>query len=402
MNSFTEVLSIKTSQCGRIATMIPNQIRHEQKIPHDQIEILFVHLGESPCPHLWLNIRRTKGMFPNQNIHLLIDSMTHAKNIPEYVNVIFYREIEVLDWNKNRDLVFRRGFWKHSLNRLFALAYCHQQIGNKPILHVESDILLLPDFPWARFSNLDRIFWQPYNDTRDVASLLFLPNHEATNRFRDSLLRNFEINSSHTDMSILKEIALKGEVQMGYLPILNESLNSLINKNTKTNIEQIMRYQTNEFYDGLFDSAAIGMWLLGHDPRNTYGKFLLHENSPIASGDSLVDASGPSYFLSPDGCLKLKNPNNSAIGVSCWTLHVHSKSLALFSKKWKEELAKYVDLANNQPELIQSFRPKTLITMFLDSMSTRTPHKFFLGFPIVHKLRSFVYEGKKRLQRAEE
>ena len=251
------------------------------------LEILFIHLGESPCQHLWLNLKRTAQLFPALQINLILDSKIHLKKVPTQINTIFWSDsTDDKYWGKNRDLIFRRGFWKHSINRLFALEFFHNIIGEKSILHIESDVILLPNFPWKDVSQLDQLFWQPYNSQRDVASLVFSPSLETTAMLRQELMESLQANPLHTDMSILKEISMKENMSRKYFPILNRSLPSLRNQNYELHSRRFEEFENDDFLEGIFDSAAIGMWLLGHDPRNTYGKFLLHDKSLIEDGDT--------------------------------------------------------------------------------------------------------------------
>ena len=52
---------------------------------------VFVHLGKSPAKHLWLNLMRHKILFPEIETHLIIDERKHIKNIPEDIDVYFYK-----------------------------------------------------------------------------------------------------------------------------------------------------------------------------------------------------------------------------------------------------------------------------------------------------------------------
>lgn len=362
------------------------------------LEILFIHLGESPCQHLWLNLKRTAQLFPALQINLILDSKVHLKKVPTQINTIFWSDsTDNKYWGKNRDLIFRRGFWKHSINRLFALEFFHNIIGEKPILHIESDVILLPNFPWKNVSQLDQLFWQPYNSQRDVASLVFSPSLETTAMLRQELMESLQANPLHTDMSILKEISIKGNISRKYFPILNRSLPSLRNQNYELHSDRFEEYENDEFLEGIFDSAAIGMWLLGHDPRNTYGKFLLHDKSLIEDGDTPVDPRKVEFNISKEGNLSVCSKVSPELEISVWSLHAHSKELALFDHRWLEKLSEYVVLTKHTPGMITKFRGKAVWSMFKDNLSTHTPMRFFAGIPLVHRFRSILFRAKKHV-----
>ena len=363
------------------------------------VRAVFVHLGESPCQHLWLNVERHKKIFPEVPVHLVVNSFKHLRNIPEGCEVLFLEKSHLNErLSQNRDVIFRRGFWSHTLARLFVLQHFHEKYSDSSVLHVESDVLLLPDFPWKELSEVNKLAWQQYNTERDVASLLYIPNLNLGKVFVELLEDELEIRPEHTDMTILKAIYLKNPELIGYLPIVSRKLPSLINVSF-SNPESILKedFSNRTLKEGVFDSAALGMWLLGHDPRNTYGKFLLHEMSPIRLGGTPIDPSAVYYQLSPDGRLKIHDKIDKKKKLSVWSLHIHSKERQLFSDNWLERLEMYVQLANNNPAPLKGWRFSSVLSMFVDSIWTRTPHKFFLGFPFVHRFRRLVVELRGRL-----
>jgi hypothetical protein len=78
--------------------------------------------------------------------------------------------------SKKLDHNFRDGFWKYTFERLFALQQYHEKHSDSKILHIESDVLLLPEFPWKSFAELNSLAWLNVNETHDVAALVYLPN----------------------------------------------------------------------------------------------------------------------------------------------------------------------------------------------------------------------------------
>ena len=354
-----------------------------------EIRVVFVHLGDSPAEHLWLNIKRHLTIFPQIPVHLIYSSTKHEKKIPSGCHR-FFMDASALDprLKQNRDVIFRRGFWSHTLARLYSIPVLHEQFPDDSLLHVESDVLLMPDFPWNDFKRLTKMAWQQFNLERDVASLLFLPNRNTSRIFSESLRRNLSMNSAHTDMTILRQITIESPRMVEYLPILYPGIPRLSNPLFQ-DIRQIESESQNSVFwgKGIFDSAAIGMWLLGHDPRNTYGKFLLHDLATTETGQTPLNPQNVKYELTSAGHLKIFKDNLDDGKIPLWSLHVHSKEKLLFSENWLKKLESYVDSANTNPGLLIGFRINSVLSMFMDNLWTRTPHRFFFGFPIVHRFR---------------
>ena len=350
---------------------------------------VFVHLGKSPAKHLWLNLMRHKILFPEIETHILIDEPKHIRNIPMGIDVYFYKRES--DFLKNKvfnayDQKFRQGFWRFSLERFFALAEFHETNPNSPILHIESDILLSPNFPWITFDSINKPMWNNYNVQRDVSALLYYPNFQIHSEIIQKIQELLLENSSHTDMTILAEIRELIATKISLFPSLSNSIPELKNRANKVSDTLIDKVSdASIFQDGIFDGAAIGMWFTGHDPRNNYGKAFIHESTPITSGDSLVDPSSVDYDMDLQGNLYVVSKVTRE-RMKLWCIHIHSKSLKLFSSDWKWELRRFVDLSRN-PILIPFFSKSAVWGMLTQSIQGRTFLRFLLGLPIIHKFR---------------
>ena len=353
---------------------------------------VFVHLGKSPAKHLWLNLQRHQQIFPKIRTYLILDERRHLKNIPSGIDVyLFKRESEFLvnDALNSHDQKFRRGFWRFSLERLFALAEFHKAIPENSILHIESDVFLLPNFPWNNLSRSQKPMWNNYNTQRDVSALLFYPNYQihykTILKMQDLLVED----PSHTDMTILAELRNRYSDEFNFFPSLSQDIPELKNSLNECELDFVERLKNPDvFQNGVFDAAPIGMWLLGHDPRNNYGKAFIHDPSPIISGDSLVDPSNVDYEINEQGHLLLVS-KLSGRKIFLWCLHVHSKSVQIFSKTWREELNKFVKLTNN-PLAIPFFSKSALWNMLSQSIKGRTLMRFLIGLPAIHRLRKWL------------
>jgi hypothetical protein len=104
--------------------------------------------------------------------------------------------------------------------------------------------------------------------------------------------------------------------------------------------------ETNRF-GGIFDAAAIGMWLNGRDPRNHLGfvkRFL-----PLP--ESSVDASKLRYKSTLNGTLCLINDKEGDLAI--FNLHVHSKRRGLMGKHWRGVL--FFDVITSRSRIMGSW-----------------------------------------------
>ena len=360
---------------------------------------VFIHLGKSPAKHLWLNLGRHMRLFPDIETYLIIDEERHIRNIPKDVRIIQFERKNQFLQQKNlggHDHKFRRGFWRFSLERLFALAEFHEIIPNKGILHIESDVLLMPNFPWHEIDSVNRPLWNNYNEERDVAALLYYPNfkiHSEVITIIEDLLTK---NPLHTDMTVLAEIRKMSTVPNSFFPSIASEVPDLRNLSNKVGSIFLDKIADSSFFElGVFDGAPIGMWLLGHDPRNNYGASIVHDLSPIVSGDSIIDPSCVDYEIDNHGNLNIVSRLTQK-KTKLWCLHVHTKSLKLFSPTWERELREYVELARNPSEIFR-FSKLTLWLMLIESIKSRTFLRFIIGLPIVHRFRRWLSPLKRSI-----
>ena len=357
----------------------------------------FVHLGKSPVKHLWLNLERHMILFPEIEPFVILDELTHLKHLPPEVSYyLFKRENEYLSDGlfDAHDQRFRRGFWRFSLERLFALEEFHKKNDHYKVLHIESDVLLLPNFPWDQIERVDQVLWNNYNFERDVSALLFFPSYTLHSQFIDDVQKELKQNSKHTDMTVLAAIRNTRKENYSFFPSLSPVQMELNNSLNSTPEEFSARIsETNFFSGGIFDGAPIGMWLAGHDPRNNYGRALIHDASPLSSGDSVIDPRNVAFEMDGSGNLFLRSFRNNE-KVALWNLHVHSKSLELFSANWENELRRLVNLTEN-PKEIPFFSYAALREMLFQSLKGGTFLRFLVGLPLIHRIRKWLSPLKR-------
>jgi hypothetical protein len=292
------------------------------------------------------------------------------------------------------DQNFRRGFWRFSLERLFALEEFHRKNPGLRILHIESDVLLLPNFPWKELEMVDQILWNNYNVDRDVSALHYFPSYNLHRVFLDDVQIELKRNPKHTDMTVLAAVRDLHKSIYSLFPSLSQSqmqLRSPLNSSPELLIAKIS--ETRFFNGGIFDGAPFGMWLAGHDPRNNYGKALIHDSSPLSSGDSVIDPRNVGYEMDVEGNVFIK-PLRGGEKLSLWNLHIHSKSLKLFSDNWTHELRRLVNLTEN-PKEIPFFSYPALVEMLIQSLKGGTFLRFLVGLPFIHKIRKWLSPLKR-------
>lgn len=300
------------------------------------MRICFVHLGNNAPTHLWLNINRVAAMFPEIEVTLVGDSESTAETASKQgISYETYSsspsEQDFLEQIKNQhDMDFRDGFWRYSLQRLFAAARFAEK-HEDGTLHIESDILIMPDFPFSIFEKvLPKVSWQKFNESHDVASLLWFPNGNSAFAFAEQITQMEAPSHNATDMTVLNILASDNPGEYGVIPSAGQSAQL----NSKIEIDEEDLINVNLF-GGYFDAAAFGMWIFGQDPKNNYGFALRYQKLP----HSKVQAAGTDFYLSNEGnCW-------DSLGNKVFSFHIHSKDKKVFSIENYDRLFFYFNSA---------------------------------------------------------
>ena len=341
------------------------------------LKSVFVHLGGTIPEHLRLNLLRHLVLFPERRLTLIVDQDLD-KLLPKEIEIYRYEvpkdDEELLDrMELVSDFYFRSGFWKYTFLRLFALDDFHKTYPLVPILHIESDVILMENFPWEKFESLNKLAWLGVNNLCDVASLVFSPNSYETN-FLISEVRKIALNDPNTtDMYSLRQFVLKNPTRHIYLPSLTMQNSRIPEKFDSIAMKQL------KYFQGYFDPSAIGMWNFGEDPKNRYGI----RNRYYVDMSYDLDPSKSKYFYE-NGTL-LDND-----GLNLFSLHIHSKFLPLFGHKWQKAIAREIDEARNNTKLV-SFSFKA----FLGAITDRKPKDNFwlliANIPGINFFRRFAF-----------
>lgn len=352
-----------------------------------KLEVVFVQLGNNRALHVKPNIIRMLNLFPDIQVNLVVDaqSIKHFKGLKN-VQIYRYRsphEIDILFNFNQHDQTFRSGFWRHSLERIFAINEFHASRPDVKILHFESDVLVLPNFPFTKFQDLNDLAWCTYNESRDVASILFSSKSEDTEWLAARVKEEMRSDLRTTDMKVLSLISKKNPKKISKIPSIPSNSNSkLINQKSKIRLSDYNQLSSGfNVFGGVFDSAPIGMWLLGQDPRNHFGKLFIHATSFIDNGDSFVNPADVKYRINQRGEMIIED---GKIFYPVYCLHVHSKELKLFSINWFKGLSAYVELTNDKRP-IKYLKSGILFNILIELLRSKSLIRFILTEPTIYK-----------------
>lgn len=323
------------------------------------IQIVFVHLNTQVPLHLIENVRRTKELFPDIQVHLVGNlECTLPKDLESNFMLVSTDSFKEILLSHTWDTGFRNGFWQSSLMRLLVLSEVHKIIGGSPILHVESDVILLPGFPFDEITKSPLGMWNKFNQTTDVGAIVFLPDLEASIFLFDSLTYILKEDPSVTDMTALSRVR---QLHPNRFSVFPSSI-------------------TDDDYAALpfiFDGAIYGMWIFGQDPRNHYGFQPRFRNLPESTYGL---AKGDVYFNERGLLVLLEGSIESPIV----SLHLHCKDTRLFSLK--SRLFQKRIHSCSRAWNIGLIRPTVFLNLLLSAFKQKQFKAYVYNFPILGRI----------------
>ena len=283
--------------------------------------LVYVHLGEKLPRYLEKNIFRSKSLFPDLKI-VLAGQGQPAQRLAARLNVEYF-ELETDLGNpaatpeairrSGFDLVFWDGYWQKTFDRLLALEAVHKSLDAAALLHIESDVILMPDFPFEFVSSLNSLSWVGFSEEDDIASVVFSPNAESSAWLAEKLIQVGSANPSMNDMKALNAVRQNYPDQVALLPSLPD------------------RSQEHAW---AFDGLHFGDWLFGWDPGAHWGfkrrRMPTTQYSPEVSRGKFTVTDNGLVFRSDRGSCRIAN------------LHVHSKEMRFFKADIQSELRSLV------------------------------------------------------------
>jgi hypothetical protein len=177
------------------------------------------------------------------------------------------------------------------------------------------------------------------------------------------------------DMEMLSTIMKKYPDDYRYLPGLNPTHKELLSPTFDSS--HIEKQLTSNFqvFEGIFDAAHLGIWLTGWDPRNSYGFTRVRDSIRISDTTGLLKPENVSFRFDEFNCLKYVNGSRST---DVYSLHIHSKSMKIFSTEWACEFERLVNgnLGNSK---IVDFSTKTLIELLSMNLKNGTLIRYLIN-----------------------
>ena len=299
------------------------------------IKAVIVHLGPARAPWVFTNISRHLELFPNVPILFISDHKSHLKKAAGLgVETYLYlptQETDDLFKSTVHNITFRHDFWRTSLERLIAIQQYQTDVTQEKILHIESDVMLMPNFPWGKVEELDKLTWLSANSFLDCVALLYSPSINAMEWLIEELKKEIILHTDATDMKVLYSIRKKSPEEIKLFPSTSAALADELLRSDKERFHENTKLTPH--FGGIFDVGNMGMWLTGQNPRNQGGKVVRYEKYFTQDNDFDQDT-----FLFHNGYLTVGELPRENL----FNLHVHSKNLRLLSPRWNSELSKVV------------------------------------------------------------
>ena len=315
------------------------------------LKLIFIYLGGTVPNYVLSNINRTSSLFGLDTYFVVREAnLSHfSDRLNKNIEVRRLQQSDTLLNSKlDHDWSFRNGFWFYTLERLIALKQIHEWFDeDTAILHIEADMLLFHSFPF-KLGLGKKLKWFKHDNRNDVASLVFSPDKAETYWLHDEILKLAKSDPQLTDMSALFKIRQLNPERINTFPDLFE-----VSKDQES--------------IGIFDGLAIGQWLTGMDPRNTYGFTVLHENSDFTSysGQRISELLERATFkMSSEGSVQVA-AGGDLTNLHC--IHAHVKNHELFELDNQECIQRYLNVAADYKVKIFEFDFKVFSTLVLQN-----------------------------------
>lgn len=336
------------------------------------MNIVFVHFRAEPPRHLILNIKRTIKLFPEHRVYLITDF-----NSPKFKikGLICYEYKKNKDWDTLEkqlihDKKFRNNFWFLSLVRFLALSDFMRTM-NGEVLHIESDVIIAPDFPFKKLSELNTRYMFPIvNFKQAIASCLYLKDSNSARFLRDITMSEAEKNPKTTDMLILRIITKINADSFKVLPSGPLKKSDLPNNDLAFFKDSL---DSTSYFAGVFDGVDIGMYLFGQDPRNGRGFSSVRKPTP----GNYLNVSEHRVSIIGEREFPYIYDFNSSQMIPIYSLHIHCKNWKLFDlNKSRNVIRRSVKKSQEEPGTIFYF--SVFITSLKVAMLRRIKSKLSL------------------------
>jgi hypothetical protein len=352
------------------------------------MRLVVVYLGDSIPKHFWLHVQHLLNI--QSEYHLDVVTSKKISEIPvqsprlHFFNYQPRPEItEILD-SLVVDIRFRDGFWRYSLERLFALTQHHLAFPNESILHIESDLLLLRNFPFQKFKEIKKVSWSRVGSNYDVAAIVYSPNPRVSGWLEERMLSLISGLTETNDMHLLGRISSLYSDLVSTLPstpsIDSEIINTKINISSADSEAIFSEYSK---FEGIFDPAGIGIWLTGTEPRNFFGVTKKFDRQILMDSQAFINPGKIKFHFAQHNQLYFVEHGRH---IPVYTLHIHSKNLDYFGDGFEGFLARDV-LESDLGKTKSSFSFRILLELIIHNWQKGTLLRYLSWLPIFRRIK---------------
>jgi hypothetical protein len=173
-----------------------------------------------------------------------------------------------------------------------------------------------------------------FNESHDVGSIFYIPDSISAKELKSVFVKILSENPSLTDMTLLNTVARKYTSLATYLPVASSSQSTIIREDIRGLGEANSLAQNYDVFQGVFDIAPIGMWLLGQDPRNHLGRILRFREL----AESYIQPQSTKYTFDSG-----QQTLTTSTGEQIFNLHVHSKEISYFGNRRAQKIMSRVN-----------------------------------------------------------
>ena len=297
------------------------------------MSVILVHLGESEPPYLAHCIHQLS-LFCNQPPLLILEPYHKDKALGALPGVkhIYTDTLQATASHTlflkhySGDTAFRKNYWRYVKERFFFIEEVMEQYKMENCVAMEYDVLLYTQIE-PLLSNLSTYAENKLAMVMDVPQrghpgFLFIQKPAALAAFTEFMVEMMKLPL--TDMELLSHFKLEYPEKVCCLPVITPQRNTLPER--KSMIGQVVK-NTEFLSEGfnelgvLFDSAVVGQWVGGVDPRNMNEIFIEYENE-----EALYSVKEVGFAWKQEGTLWIPYLDGQPLA----TIHLHSKALNYF------------------------------------------------------------------------
>jgi hypothetical protein len=309
-NTIKRMVSVVLTHLGESVPVYIEDCVHQLRLwnPTIPIYIILERCHESHC--FW------QTLVDNYGSHLVYtDTLTQTEAHREFQSGF------------SGDVRFRKGYWKHVQERFFFMEELMAKENLKDVFSMEYDILVygsLSDLNTKLRSLAPKLRMVMDNEDRAHPGFLYIPTVSDISQFNTFLTS--VSSTGMTDMEILRMYTRVFESQVSFFPVITEARNRSVRHRRSqvgnTSADPFFLSQDSDTLGALFDSAVVGQWVGGIDPRNTGGRKITNY---VNEGALYSILEMPFTWENSKGLWRPLVDN-----VPQFTIHMHSKALKGF------------------------------------------------------------------------